>query len=106
MYKLFTTHKVVLILDFKEQMIFSGNDSLKKKRNWNSIQNVSSLKSLPKLYFQAAKALAAHIHGSFFRIAFFLVCCLSSVWQHIDSLNQELNQESFILIMVQKALQY
>lgn len=31
MYKLFTTHKVVLILDFKEQMIFSGNDSLKKK---------------------------------------------------------------------------
>lgn len=66
--------KEVIILEFKEQMIFCGNDSLK-----DDVQIMLKIcvawKKLSKvvLNFQAikAKALDPHIHDSFSRITIF-----------------------------------
>lgn len=51
MYKLFTTLKVVLVLDFKEQMIFPGNDSLKKKKKSRLFKMWVPWKGYQNLYF-------------------------------------------------------
>lgn len=60
------------MLEFKEQMIFCGNDSFKE--NVQKICVVLEKKLLEvELNFQAvkAKALAPHIHDSFSRITIF-----------------------------------